>query len=284
MSISFDDNKFNFLGSNAGSFDFGVAGKTLTVSETCIIDQDLQKSATVQHGSLGLGSAPGAILHVEGAGTAIVTAGTETVSYFKQITAATHSFIAVDALAGYDSGIFLAEDGTYKWAIRNDYSSDTHQFEIRNASNAVRFQMEQDGSLFLPEVYADTVTSSRDLEIQSDGKIGYVSSNLASKTNISNIQNSDWLYYLNPVSFEYRKEVDGGYTDESEGIKNFGLIAEEVNTILQNNSVSEYLLYKDEEGNLEGVNYKGLIIPLLKLAQDQKIMINNLTSRIERLE
>lgn len=39
-------NVVTLAASNAGTIDFGVASKTLTISETCTIDQDLQVSAT----------------------------------------------------------------------------------------------------------------------------------------------------------------------------------------------------------------------------------------------
>lgn len=60
----------------------------------------------------------------------------------------------------------------------------------------------------------------------------------------------------------YRKKDDEcNYTDEHDGERKDGLIAEEVVDI------HPELTYKDEDGTLRGVNYSQLIIPLLNEIQ-----------------
>jgi hypothetical protein len=95
------------------------------------------------------------------------------------------------------------------------------------SGGTIMFYLYNDGSLLLPAVYSDTVTSARDLYIQSNGKIGYVSSTRASKTNIEDLTSVDWLYQLNPVKFQYRtQDEEENYTEIAEDQIEYGLIAE----------------------------------------------------------
>ena len=154
-------------------------------------------------------------------------------------------------------------------------------------------------SVLFPTVYAATVTSSRDLEIQSDGKIGYVSSITASKINISNIIDISWLYQLTPKKFNYReRDDDGTYTEIAETSLQYGLIAEDVSTI--NDNLCIYDTVKDHvpecdwintgscscstHQELGGIYYKKLITPMLQAMKEQKILIDELTARISALE
>jgi len=140
--------------------------------------------------------------------------------------------------------------------------------------------------LYFPAVYADTVTSARDLEIQSDGKIGYVSSIRESKMNIEDLNDTSFLHSLNPVKFNYRKklktvDVTVDDSDPENPMKNkeitikylnevdstdiqYGLIAEDVEAVDTN------LVFYDAENNLAGVHYKKLIPPMLKEIQNLK--------------
>ena len=111
-------------------------------------------------------------------------------------------------------------------------------------------------------VYSDAVGgTNRDLYIDNTGQIGYVSSSIRHKKNISNISTVDWLYELRPVEFDYR--VDDVHA--------WGLIAEEVAEI-QKMLVS----YDDDTNQPETVEYSRLIVPLLKAVQDLKARIDTL--------
>jgi hypothetical protein len=131
-------------------------------------------------------------------------------------------------------------------------------------------------------VYNNAVSSSRDLQIKSTGEIGYPTSIRAAKTNISNLESFDWIYDLNPVSFQYRtKDEEDNYTNTPEEQIEYGLIAEEVETVN-----SDLVFYDETENGLElrGVQYSRLIAPLIKAIQDQRSQILSLTERIETLE
>jgi hypothetical protein len=130
-------------------------------------------------------------------------------------------------------------------------------------------------------VYGNTVnTSPRTLYIESGtGSLGGISSIRASKKNIQDIQNVDWIYQLNPVTFNYRKkDEDGNYTDESHDELFYGLIAEDTEPI------ADFLVnYNDkEDGSKEmaGIEYMRLITPMLKAIQEQQAQIEELKAMI----
>jgi len=132
------------------------------------------------------------------------------------------------------------------------------------------------GNITAAGVYAATVgATNRDVYVDDTGLLGYVSSVRASKTNISELSDTSWVYNLRPVSFNYRKRnADGAYTDEAEAPLEFGLIAEEVE------AVNPELVFYDQTENgpeLRGVSYSKLIVPLLA-------EVKALSARIAALE
>jgi hypothetical protein len=138
----------------------------------------------------------------------------------------------------------------------------------------------------IPTLYASEPLSisatNRDLFIDNTGLIGYVSSIRESKTGIESLNDVSWLSSLNPVSYFYRKrDNDGNYTQEPDGIKDYGLIAEEVEQI-----APELCFYDiiDDEPQLRGVTYSKLITPMLKYIQILQQEVNELKSRLTSLE
>jgi hypothetical protein len=119
------------------------------------------------------------------------------------------------------------------------------------------------GKITCNQTYGITVgATNRDLYIDNTGLIGYVVSILESKKDITDIDDTSWIYQLKPKSFYYRKKDDRDkYTDETDGTRKDGLIAEEVI------GVHPELTYQDEDGTLCGVNYSQLIVPLLNEIQ-----------------
>ncbi|MEO9474118.1 MAG: tail fiber domain-containing protein [Cyclobacteriaceae bacterium] len=152
------------------------------------------------------------------------------------------------------------------------------------ALNTAIFRVNTDGTILSSPTYSSTVGgTNRDLYIDNTGLIGYVSSIAASKTNIDSLQNVDWLLDLNPVEFNYRKKNStGDYTDEYYDELEYGLIAEEVE------QVNDELVFYDVDSTgtqeLRGVSYSKLVVPLLKLVQEQQAQIEALAARIEELE
>ena len=148
-------------------------------------------------------------------------------------------------------------------------------------------RFEDGGEIYFPDVYGDTVTgASRDLRIQSTGKLGYTSSIRESKTNITDLTDVSWVYNLDPVSFNYRdlettRAEDGAkletYVDTHNSELEYGLIAEDVETVND-----ELVFYNGDD--LAGVHYNKLVVPMLKIIQDQKEAIDALTTRVTALE
>ena len=144
------------------------------------------------------------------------------------------------------------------------------------------------GDVYHAAVYYDAINgSTRDLYIKSTGQLGYLSSIRESKTNIEDLTNVSWIYDLNPVSFNYRdmettlneetNESVDTYLDTHSSELEYGLVAEDVKEV--NN---ELVFYDDDE--LRGVSYKKLVVPMLKTIQDQKELIDALTTRVTALE
>lgn len=181
------------------------------------------------------------------------------------------------------NGIYCQTASAGKWHIgsRNDASDDLHIYRFLGGGSktCMRFDYAAD-EVYLPTVYAATVTSSRDLEIQSDGKIGYVSSTTASKINIANITDPSWIYQLTPKQFNYReRDPDGAYTAIAEPALQYGLLAEDLQSINDNlciyDTIKDHVPECDPEScscpthqELSGIYYKKLIAPMIQIIKD----------------
>jgi hypothetical protein len=147
-----------------------------------------------------------------------------------------------------------------------------------------RMRIDTSGSMKVPGIYGQALSGTiRSVIVRNDGYLGYSSSTRASKTNINPLDNIDWLYQLNPVEFNYRKTdpETNAYIEEAYEEKEYGLIAEEVET------VSPELCFYDEteSGNvLAGVHYQKMTALLLKAVQDLKTDNEALQLRIAALE
>jgi hypothetical protein len=98
----------------------------------------------------------------------------------------------------------------------------------------------------------DSVASERQVYVNSDNKIGTLSSSRRYKEDIKPMDTaSETLFALKPVTFRYKKEID-----RSRALS-FGLIAEEVARI------SPDLITRDEEGQPQTVRYEAINAMLL---------------------
>lgn len=100
----------------------------------------------------------------------------------------------------------------------------------------------------------------------ASGQIGYNTSALRFKDNISDEEDCSWLYKLRPVTFDWKDQQ----RKQEEG-RQLGLIAEEVNELYPQ------LVFHDSEGKPEGVHYEWLGVPLI-------VEMKKLRSRVEALE
>ena len=145
--------------------------------------------------------------------------------------------------------------------------SATPAIVFSNAAGTERFRIEDNGDLTSLRTYSATVGgTNRDVFVDNTGLLGYVTSIRASKTNISNISDTDWLYKLKPVSFNYRKkDIDGNYTEEIDGPIEYGLIAEDTESVKP-----ELCFYDEIDGKkvLRGISYSKLVTPMLQAIQE----------------
>jgi hypothetical protein len=192
---------------------------------------------------------------------------------------------ATGAVAANDTGGILAYQGS-STVMLGSWGADAStygaiQFYQSNSAgtlNRTGMLLDSSGNLRVPVMYATTVTTPRNVFIDSSGNMGGISSVRASKTNITALDTVNWIYQLNPVTFNYRKKDEkGAFLDEFEKEQQFGLIAEDVETVKP-----ELCIYVDD--NLQGVHYDRMIAPLIKAIQEQQALIQSLTDRIAQLE
>jgi hypothetical protein len=153
---------------------------------------------------------------------------------------------------------------------------------ILSPSLTTRLTLDTSGNLTVPAMYGTTVTTPRNVFIDSTGKMGGISSVRASKSNITPVTDFSWLYQVSPVTFNYRKRDDeGNYLTEIEEEIQYGLIAEDVENVKP-----EFCIYVEKDGKkvLQGVHYDRMISPLIKAIQEQQALITVLTARITALE
>ena len=111
------------------------------------------------------------------------------------------------------------------------------------------------------------------LLVNSDGKLGTTTSSRRFKEDIQEIAGeSDGLMRLRPVAFTYRSELD------PTGLVQYGLIAEEVAQVYPD------LVAYDKDGQPEAVRYQLINSLLLNERQKQHRMIEELESRLAKLE
>ena len=171
-------------------------------------------------------------------------------------------------------------DSSSAFDISNNEAGD---MVFRVNAGTERMRIKSGGYIDLNNVvYNDTATSPRTLYIQSSGGIGGISSIRASKKNIENISNINWLYQLNPVTFNYRKkDTEGNYTEEIYDEITYGLIAEDTQPI------AEFLINYDDSNSdkkMIGIEYMKLITPMLKAIQELKATNDSLQAQINELK
>jgi hypothetical protein len=127
-------------------------------------------------------------------------------------------------------------------------------------------------SVNFPAVYSVTVGGSfRTVYIDTNGQLGGLTSTRESKADITNIEDTNWLMNLEPVSFKRRKkDYAGAYTVETYDNTEYGLIADDVVNVRPEICVMD-------KGKLSGINYEQLIAPMLK-------EIQNLRAEVEALK
>ena len=133
-----------------------------------------------------------------------------------------------------------------------------------NSGNSLRMQFYRSGEVDLQGVYGENVGSGAGtavVRVSSGGRLGVDTSSKRFKTNISDIENFNWIQDLRVVDFVWKKDNS----------KDWGLIAEEVEKI------KPELVTLDDDGKPFSVHYDKLTVLLLKQIQE-------LSAKVEALE
>jgi len=169
-----------------------------------------------------------------------------------------------------NSELLFAEDDDYTYGMSIFYNGLANQIQFRGKADATLYgpwlTIERaSGAITMPGVYDDAVgVTNKALYIDDSGLIGYLSSSRRYKKQIKDMENTDWFYKLRPVNYLYK-------TDKK-GIKQYGLIAEEVE------EVNKLFVSYNKDGVIETVNYNQFISPMIKVIQEQKQEIDKLKS------
>lgn len=109
-----------------------------------------------------------------------------------------------------------------------------------------------DHSCFIGEIFGATASSSSPVFINSEGRLGTITSSQRFKEAIEPMaEASEALFGLKPVRFQYKKEVDPTRTSQ------FGLVAEDVEKL------NPDLVVRDKEGKPYSVRYEQVNAMLL---------------------
>jgi hypothetical protein len=247
------------------SFRTSATGSaTATPTERMRIDA----SGNVGIGTAGGSNESGFMFHV--AGNAFFTSGPNATTKISIDSGDQRLVLGAYYQFGVAAYSFIA-------ATNNAETGDT-DLQLRTGTTA-RMTIASDGKITAAGVYNNTVGgTNRDVFVDSGGLIGYVSSIRESKTDIATLDDVSWLSALAPVSYRYRKKnADGTYSDEADGVTDYGLIAEDVEAVRP-----ELCFYDqvDGEPQLRGVTYSKLITPMLRYIQQLEARIAALEERL----
>jgi len=110
----------------------------------------------------------------------------------------------------------------------------------------------ESNSCYIGTIFGQTSSGGTPIYINPAGKLGTTTSSRRFKEDIKPMNDaSDALFALQPVTFRYKKEID------SQGIPQFGLIAEDVE------KVNPDLVVRDKEGKVNTVRYEQINAMLL---------------------
>jgi hypothetical protein len=127
-------------------------------------------------------------------------------------------------------------------------------------------------SCFIGQIFGSTSPGGTPVFINSNGRLGTATSSLRFKQDIKPMERtSEVLFALKPVTFRYKKEND------PEGIRQFGLIAEDVE------EVNPALVVRDQNGKAYSVRYEQINAMLLNEFLKEHRKVQKLEAALEQI-
>jgi len=225
------------------------------------------------------------------------------------------------------SGLFVAPNGSADgvlWVDRSassDYSTikfstagvanmelyqatgATNDFRVYdNNSASDRLQITNTGVFKVPVAYTTPITGGLKAKIDTDGTLGYDASLLAHKMNVANIEDSSWIYNLQPVQYNRRVRTMEPYTVETTNKDGETVTATRYNEVFTDTPVpwiEEYFIaddvevvhqnacaYDDEQNKtgLKGIRENAIIAGLVGVVKAQKTTIDTQATTITNLQ
>ena len=128
-------------------------------------------------------------------------------------------------------------------------------------------------------VYAQ-VTSGRTVIVNSNDTLGTSSSSRRYKENIRSYSDpDDKILSIDPVRFDYKREVMEEDCPEDGVLDQFGMIAEDLH-----DAGLTHLVFYNKDGLPESIAYEKVAVELLGVVKKQKSAIDDLLSRVSALE
>ena len=232
--------------------------------------------------------------------------GTSSTANYVKMYRSTNETTYIEIRGGISGGDnahgYLNFTSYYSEIITNGYlesgrwtTGGTQRSYLRAKSQALFLEASEQlsllGATIASTTIRDTAPGGYTVTINADGVLGSTYSSLRRKTNIENLDDVSFIYKLNPVKFEYKKSMvdkngtplkneDGEsiYLNEGNGIKNIGLIAEDVDKI------EKTLVVYDSKNRPDGIRHIDFISVLIKAVQDHKKEIDTLKAEIQTLK
>lgn len=261
-----NDSGFNnsFFGSNAGSFNFTGNNNTVVGAFANLGSNNLMYAAAFGAG-VTVRSSNSIVLGRSGSdnvgiGTSQALTGAENAIFFENNNGTPSNSYRIDAANNWLYIIGRSNPGAAAGAGIIFRTAPTGSGELD------RVIINPDGTMVLNNL---GTTGGSPLCRNASNAIAFCSSSRRYKTNIESFTGGlNLLNRLNPVSFNWTN------TNQSD----IGLIAEEVAR------VEPRLTYKNQDGEIEGVNYAQLNVVLINALKEQQAQIEKLNERNNKLQ
>jgi hypothetical protein len=126
------------------------------------------------------------------------------------------------------------------------------------------------------DVYSQAVSSARTVLINSNLTLGTSTSSRRFKEDIAPLPyTAADILKMSPIVFRYRADHVEPDSDRSLEV---GLIAEDLAEL-----GFEELIFRDKEGNADGIAYEKIAVALLKVCQDQQTQLDALSARLDKI-